>query len=153
LSLLRVLLPGRRATQGSTGLANVKVYASSLIVTPLNFNASECVSFTVPVAFVNDPGQSDPNQLKAEINWGDGTPTSHINLVNSFHLAAGLQARLDTQLQAVQTDLPANNTPQACSDLTSFINHVKAQSGKGLAVSEANQLSAAATNIKNVLGC
>jgi hypothetical protein len=47
----------------------------------------------------------------------------------------------------------ANNTAQACSDLTGFINHVKAQSGKALRVSQANQLIAAAKQIQAVLDC
>jgi hypothetical protein len=77
-----------------------------------------------------------------------------ISLVNSFHLSPqGIQTSFDSQLQAVQTDLAANNTAQACSDLTSFISHVKAQSGKKLTVDQANQLLAAATRIQAVLGC
>ena len=77
-----------------------------------------------------------------------------ISLINSFNLSPqGIQTSFDSQLQAVQTDLAANNTAQACSDLTSFINHVKAQSGKMLTVAQANQLLAAATRIQAVLGC
>ncbi len=53
----------------------------------------------------------------------------------------------------VQADLSANNTAQACLDLTSFINHVKAQSGKQLTVGQATQLIAAAKQIQAVLGC
>ena len=77
-----------------------------------------------------------------------------ISLVNSFNLSPqGIQTSFDSQLQAVQADLAANNTAQACSDLTSFINHVNAQSGKMLTVAQANQLLAAATRIQAVLGC
>ena len=76
-----------------------------------------------------------------------------INTVNSFGLPADIQAGFDTQLQAVQTDLTNNNPAQACSDLTAFINHVQAQSGKHLTVSQANQLLAAAKQVQAVLGC
>ncbi|HEX6553436.1 MAG TPA: HYR domain-containing protein [Ktedonobacteraceae bacterium] len=76
-----------------------------------------------------------------------------INLVNSFGLPADFQASFDTQLQAVQTDLTNNNPTQACRDLTAFINHVQAQSGKGLTTSQANQLIAAAKQVQAVLGC
>jgi HYR domain len=77
-----------------------------------------------------------------------------ITLVNSFHLSpGGIQTSFDSQLQSVQTDLSNNNTAQACSDLTSFINHAQAQSGKHLTVSQANQLIAAAEQIQAVLGC
>jgi hypothetical protein len=76
-----------------------------------------------------------------------------ISLVNSFGLPADFQASFDTQLQAVQTDLTNSNTTQACRDLTAFLNHVQAQSGKGLTVSQATQLLAAAKQIQAVLGC
>ena len=82
-----------------------------------------------------------------------GQVTSTISLVNSFGLPADIQAGFDTQLQAVQTDLTNNNPAQACSDLTAFINHVQAQSGKHLTVSQANQLLAAAKQVQAVLGC
>jgi hypothetical protein len=77
-----------------------------------------------------------------------------ISLVNSFHLSpGGIQTSFDSQLQAVQTDLTNNNTTQACSDLTSFMNHAQAQSGKYLTVSQADQMIAAAQQIQAVLGC
>ena len=77
-----------------------------------------------------------------------------ISLVNSFHLSPqGIENSFDSQLQTLQSDLAANNTAQACSDLTSFISHVKAQSGKMLTVPQASQLLAAATRIQAVLGC
>ncbi len=77
-----------------------------------------------------------------------------INPVNSFQLVpTGIQTSFDSQLQAVQADLAANNTAQACSDLTAFIEHVNAQSGKMLTVAQASQLLAAARQIQAVLGC
>ena len=82
-----------------------------------------------------------------------GQVTSTISQVNSFGLPADIQAGFDTQLQAVQTDQTNNNPTQACVDLTSFINHVQAQSGKHLTVSQANQLLAAAKQVQAVLGC
>jgi len=76
-----------------------------------------------------------------------------ITTVNSFHLPPDFQASFDTQLQAVQTDLTNNNTTQACHDLMAFINHAQSQSGKGLTVSQADQLIAAAKQLQAVLGC
>jgi hypothetical protein len=37
--------------------------------------------------------------------------------------------------------------------LTDFISHVQSQSGKGLTVSQANQLIKAAKQVQAVLGC
>ncbi len=76
-----------------------------------------------------------------------------ITTVQGLSIASGLKASLVDQLQTVLADLQANNTAQACLDLTSFINHVKAQSGKGLTTSQATQLLTAATRIKAVLAC
>jgi len=74
-------------------------------------------------------------------------------LVASFNLPHGAQSSFDAQLQAVQSDLQASHTAQACSDLTSVINHAKAQSGKQLTVSQASQIIAAAKQVQAVLAC
>lgn len=74
-----------------------------------------------------------------------------LGTVDGLHLGQQ-QASYDTQMQAVQTDISTNNG-LACSDLTAFINHVKAQSGKQLTTAQASQLIAAATQIQAVLGC
>jgi hypothetical protein len=79
--------------------------------------------------------------------------TDLLNLVNSLPIAGGLQASLATQVQAVQADLQANTTAQACGDLGAFMHHVQAQAGTKLTTAQANQLLAAATNIRQVLGC
>ena len=77
-----------------------------------------------------------------------------ITLVNSFNLSpGGIQTSFDSQLQVVQADLAANNTAQACSDLTSFINHVNAQSGKLLTTAQASQLLATAKQVQTILAC
>jgi hypothetical protein len=76
-----------------------------------------------------------------------------IHVVDSFHLAKGLQNSLDHQLQAVLADLRAQQIAQACRDLTSFINHVKAQSGKSLTTAQATKLLTEAAVIHTRLGC
>ncbi len=76
-----------------------------------------------------------------------------IHVVDSFHLAKGLQTSLDQQLQSVLADLRAHQIAQACQDLTSFINHVQAQSGKGLTRAQATQLLTEAAMIDTRLGC
>lgn len=47
----------------------------------------------------------------------------------------------------------AGQLATACSDLADFIGDAQSQSGKGLTVSQANQLIAAAKKIQAVLGC
>jgi hypothetical protein len=76
-----------------------------------------------------------------------------IHVVNRFQLAKDLQTSLDQQLQSVLADLRAQQTAQACQDLTSFINHVQAQSGIGLTTTQATQLLQEAAVIHTRLGC
>src|SRR5229473_3036358 len=108
---------------------------------------------TCTVSDSDDTPSSVSQSFTVTVNGAATQVSALISLVNSFHLPGGIQTSFDSQLQAVQADLADNNTAQACSDLTSFINHVQAQSGKHLTVSQANKLIAAATNIKKVLGC
>src|SRR5205807_4312636 len=68
--------------------------------------------------------------------------------VNSFHLSSSLQNALDNKLQDVLTAIKAGQTATACSELTDFIGHVQSQSGKGLTVSQATQLIAAAKQVQ-----
>ena len=63
------------------------------------------------------------------------------------------QNSLDNKLQDVLTAINAGQTATACSELTDFIGHVQSQTGKGLTVNQANQLLAAANQIKAVLRC
>jgi HYR domain-containing protein/FIMAH domain-containing protein len=59
-----------------TGLASVpKAYAESVTVSGVNFNATAGIPFSGTVATVSDPAATDPSQLTAQINWGDGTLT------------------------------------------------------------------------------
>ena len=76
-----------------------------------------------------------------------------IHVVNSFQLAKSLQTSLDQQVQTVLADQRAHQTTQACQDLTSFIDYVQAQSGKGLTSVQATQLLQEAAVIHARLGC
>jgi hypothetical protein len=102
----------------------------------------------------DDTPSSVSQSFSVTVNGAATQLNALISLVNSFHLApGGIQTSFDSQLQAVQTDLTNNNTAQACSDLTSFMNHAQAQSGKYLTGSQADQMIAAAQQIQAVLGC
>lgn len=79
-----------------------------------------------------------------------------IALVNSFNLRQGIENSLDAKLRNVIDALAAANggdVVAACGKLGSFINEVKAQSGKALTMAQANQLIAAANRVKASLGC
>ena len=87
-----------------------------------------------------------------EMTAADGL-TVMIHVVNSFHLAKGLQTSLDAKLTAALKAVKAGDTATACSDLSDFIGQVQAQSGKGLTTAQATQLVNEATVIRTRLGC
>lgn len=87
------------------------------------------------------------------------TPATPATLTaNLLVMLAGMQIQglgnsLNAQLLAVAIDINNNNLGAACSDLTAFTNHVKAQSGKKITTAEAEQLLAGAAAIKMSIGC
>lgn len=82
--------------------------------------------------------------------------TALIALVQSFNIKQGIENSLDAKLQNVFDALNAAKAgymATACSKLGAFINEVLAQSGKALTTAQANQLIAAANQVKASLGC
>lgn len=79
-----------------------------------------------------------------------------VALVQGFNLHQGIENSLDAKLQNVLAALNAaqgGNATGACGMLGAFINETSAQSGKKLTVAQANQLIAAAQQIRAVIGC
>jgi hypothetical protein len=60
---------------------------------------------------------------------------------------------LAAKLQNVRARLRAGDTRAACNGLDSFVNEVRAQSGKSLSASEANALTSDALRVEAVIGC
>jgi hypothetical protein len=79
--------------------------------------------------------------------------TELIAIVNSFGFSSGLQTSLDAKLKDALSAINTGQTATACSDLTDFINQVKAKTNKGISPSQATQLTKAASNLQGVLGC
>ena len=75
-----------------------------------------------------------------------------LTLVNSLPSSAGLHT-LVTRLLGALTAVNVGQISTACSALIQFIGLVKAQSGRGLTASQANQLLTDATRIQAVLAC
>ena len=77
-----------------------------------------------------------------------------INLVRSFTLQRGISNSFESKLQKVIAALDSpDGSAEACDQLKAFINHARAQSGKHLTVAQADQLIAAASQIRTLLGC
>jgi membrane protein YqaA with SNARE-associated domain len=79
-----------------------------------------------------------------------------IGTVQGFNLAQGIENSLDTKLQSILSALSAamsGNVGSVCGQLGGFINETRAQSGKKLTVTQANELIARAQQIEAVIGC
>jgi len=79
-----------------------------------------------------------------------------VRTIKTFNLKTGIQNGLDAKLQnalkAYQAAL-AKDRATACNQMTSFTSEVQAQTGKALTQAQANQLIAAARQLRVVLGC
>ena len=76
--------------------------------------------------------------------------------IESLNLKQGIENSLDAKLRAIQEALDAaaaGDVATACNKLDSFINEVRAQSGKAIAAADADALIADANRIKAVLRC
>jgi len=68
-------------------------------------------------------------------------------------LARGASRSLDAKLEAALAAWQAGDTAGACTALSDFLNEVRAQTGKKLTAAQAQQLSAAANDIRALIGC
>jgi hypothetical protein len=75
-----------------------------------------------------------------------------VTQVNAAGLAGGLQNSLDSQLVAAMTSFNAGNTTAGVNQLGAFINHVRAQRGKGIDTAVADALIALAQRIIRAVG-
>jgi hypothetical protein len=73
--------------------------------------------------------------------------------VASYGLQRGPARSLDAKLEAALNAWQAGNSAGACSALSDFLNEVRAQTGKKLTEAQAQQLSAAANDIRTQIGC
>ena len=79
--------------------------------------------------------------------------TELANSVEALALHPGTQNSLVKKLQAALAAYNAGDTAGACSKLDSFIQEVRAQSGKKIETAAANRLTADAGTIKQSIGC
>ncbi len=158
-------LPGTitvNATSPSGAVATYTVTATdpdnassqlTISCTPASGSTLAIGTTTVNCTASDPAGNSTSGSFQVVVNGAATQINNLITTVNSFHLSKSLQTSLDNKLQDVLTAVNAGQTATACSDLTDFISHVQSQSGKGLTVSQANQLIKAAKQIQAVLGC
>jgi hypothetical protein len=161
-------LPGSPVTVNATSPQGAPVIYTATASEPDDASATPSVScspasgstFPIGATTVNctasdaaSPPDVSSGSFQVVVKGAAAQVSDLINLVNSFHLSKSLQTALDNKLQDVLTAINGGQTTTACSELTDFIGHVQAQIGKGLTVSQATQLIAAAKQIQAVLGC
>jgi hypothetical protein len=73
--------------------------------------------------------------------------------VASYGLPRGIARSLDAKLEAALNACQAGDSAEACNSLTAFLNEVQAQAGKKLTEAQAQQLTAAANDIRAQIGC
>jgi hypothetical protein len=110
---------------------------------PQNFTSVTCTA-------MDNDGSTSKASFLVHVRGAAEQITNLIALVDSI---PGSKQSFEDQLDTALADLNAGNINLACGDLTGFINHVMAQSGKQLTVGQANQLIPAAAQIRAVLGC
>jgi hypothetical protein len=111
---------------------------------------------TVTCSAADAAGNSVSGSFNVLVQAAAAQVTALIAKVQSFNLAQGIENSLDTKLQNVVSALNAakdGNASGVCGQMGAFINETTAQSGKKLSVAQADQLIAAAQQIKAVLGC
>jgi hypothetical protein len=119
-----------------------------------NVSATFPIGTTTVTCSASEPGSDTASgSFQVVVKGATAQIGDLINTVNSFGLSMGLQTSLDAKLEDALTAVNAGQTATACSDLTDFINQVKAKTGKGISTSQAQQLIKATTNIQGVLGC
>jgi hypothetical protein len=79
--------------------------------------------------------------------------TATIALVESFNLPQGTSNSLVVKLEAAGELLSENDLGGSCAKLTDFLAAVRAQRGKHIPATQADDLSAGATQIQAALGC
>jgi hypothetical protein len=111
---------------------------------------------TVACTATDAAGNSSAGSFNVVVLGASDLIAQLTGLVQSFNLKQGIVNSLDSKLQNISAALAAANAGNkvtACSKFDAFINEVQAQSGKALTIGQANQLIAAATQIKTILGC
>jgi hypothetical protein len=73
--------------------------------------------------------------------------------VASYGLARGTARSLDAKLETALNAWQAGDSAGACSSLSAFLNEVRAQAGHKLTEAQAQQLTAAANDIRAQIGC
>jgi hypothetical protein len=128
-------------------------------IPPTAVGDEQTLTFNVPSFVFNG---ATHNKIAVSSNGyidvdGPATPAEKIadlqGLLASFHVAKGIANALNSKLQDAVDAIADGDTAGACGSLKAFLNQVKAQKGKKLTATQAQQLTDLATEIRTLLGC
>ncbi|HXH42086.1 MAG TPA: FG-GAP-like repeat-containing protein, partial [Thermoanaerobaculia bacterium] len=98
-------------------------------------------------------GNSSVGSFTITVNGPSAQASNLITLVQSLNLNGGTGTSLTTTLTNAINSFASGNTTSACNQIDAFISQVQAQSGKKLTTAQADQLIAAANQIRTAQGC
>jgi hypothetical protein len=107
---------------------------------------------TVACTAADRAGNSTTRSFQVTVRSALDQINDLIALLSSYNLGPPADS-LMSKLSGIQSKLESGHTNPACNELNAFLNEVSAQTGKLLTVAQANQLTAAANQIRAVLGC
>ena len=139
----------RSATDALSGVVAVNCVLSSGSTFPIGTS-------TVACSATDEAGNTSSGSFQVLVQAAADQVANLAIMVENFNLAQGITNSLDAKLGNILSALSAAQTgsvANVCGQLNAFINEVQAQSGKKLTLAQANQLIAAATQIKAVVGC
>lgn len=159
-------MPGNITTDATSPQGAVVTYTPPTVVdedSPLptaNCSPASGSTFAIGTTTVtctvsdSDDSNSPVSQgFTVTVNGAAAQISNLITTVNGFHFKKAIQVTLDVELQVALTAVHQGKSRVACASLDLFIGEVKLLTGHGITSSQASQLLAAATQIKNVLGC
>lgn len=102
-------------------------------------------------------GGGTPAAATFVVSCAGATPSEHVEdvrtLVGSLALHEGTTQSLESKLDEALAAIEAGDVETACGALRAFLNHVRAQTGKKLTASQAEQLTEAVSKLRDELGC
>jgi hypothetical protein len=141
------------------------IWIGSLFATDavLTGNPADTIAFQLNVGSVPSVGASfattaaDIERIPVSLTLEPLTTPQEISdlqdQIAGLGLPRGLTTALNSTLQDALDALAIDDTAGACDSLQSFLNQVKAQTGKKLTSAQAQQLTDGANDIRTQLGC
>ena len=88
-----------------------------------------------------------------DVGGAQGDLEPLVTLIQGFNINRGLANSLIAKVRAARASAQRGDMTSACGQMAAFLNEVKAQTGNGLTISQAQQLTNSANEIRRLLAC